>query len=290
MQKKSIESSEERNAESEQAKGQGLFGAFRALPKDSVPKALLLALIVSVVGGYLVTSSTVLLKPKYLANQERERQEYLLDIVQRQPGMQGLFETVEAELVKAQVIDLETGQPLPAIDPQTFDQRRVAKDPDQSIEIPSNRDLANIKRREKFAKVYQVKRGNEIQMIILPVYGKGFTSTLYGYLGLAADGNSVIALSFYEHAETPGLGARVGDPAWLQQWQGKKVRDPEGTLRIGVARGSIVASSPNASYEVDGISGATWTSRSVTNLLRFWLGEDGFGPYLSRLQSPEGES
>ncbi len=284
MQKKSIESSEERNAESEQAKGQGLFGAFRALPKDSVPKALLLALIVSVVGGYLVTSSTVLLKPKYLANQERERQEYLLDIVQRQPGMQGLFETVEAEQVKAQVIDLETGQPLPAIDPQTFDQRRAAKDPDQSIEIPSSRDFANIKRREKFAKVYQVETGSELKMIILPVYGKGFTSTLYGYLGLAADTNTVIALNFYEQAETPGLGARVGDSQWLQQWQGKKIRDPVGNLRIGVARGSVLASSPAAAYEVDGISGATWTSRSVTDLLRFWLGDDGFGPYLETVR------
>ncbi len=285
MQKKSIDPPGNAEVEGEPAKPAGLFGAFRALPKDSAPKALLVALIVSVIGGYLVSSSTVLLKPRYLANQEREQQAYLLEIVKRQPGMEGLFEAIEADQVSAQVVDLETGEHLPELDPGEFDQRQAAKDPAQSVAIPADRDLANIKRREKYAKIFQVRTDDELKMIILPVYGRGFTSTLHGYLGLAADGNSVVALSFYEQSETPGLGGRVSDQDWLDLWRGKKVRDPAGNVRIGVARGTVLASSPAAPYEVDGISGATWTSRSVTGLLRFWLGDDGYGPYLENLRS-----
>lgn len=290
MQKKSIDSPGNAEIEGEQAKPAGLLGAFLALPKDSTAKALLVALMVSVIGGYLVSSSNVFLKPRYLANQEREQQAYLLSIVRRQPGMEGLFDAVDADQVRAQVVDLESGRHLPERDPGEFDQRQAAKDPAQSVEIPTGRDLANIKRREKYAKIFEVRTGDELKMIILPVYGKGFTSTLYGYLGLAADGNSVIALSFYEHAETPGLGARVSDQDWLDLWRGKKVRDPAGNVRIGVARGTVLASSPAAPYEVDGISGATWTSRSVTGLLRFWLGDDGYGPYLETLRSEQTDS
>ena len=38
-------------------------------------------------------------------------------------------------------------------------------------------------------------------------------------------------------------------------------------------------------YQVDGLSGATITSRGVTNMLAFWLGETGFGPYLEQYRA-----
>ena len=61
-----------------------------------------------------------------------------------------------------------------------------------------------------------------------------------------------------------------------------KLADEEGNLRIAVVQGG--AKQP---YEVDGISGATRTGRGVANLLRFWLGELGFGPFLKRLAAGE---
>lgn len=262
--------------------------ALRTAQNNSTPKALLVALALGLIGGALVSGITGLLKPVYLENQERDKQKYLLDIVKQQPGMEELFESVDAGQVEALVVDLATGKRTQAINPDQLDQNEAAQDPNQRVEIPPEKDLANIKWRGRYAKVYHVKKNDEIEMIILPVYGKGFTSTLRGYIGLAADANTVIALSFYDHAETPGLGARVDDPKWLQQWHGKKVRDPEGNLRIGVARGNVAASSPESAYQVDGLSGATWTSRSVTNLLQFWLGDYGFEPYLRRFSAADG--
>ena len=41
-------------------------------------------------------------------------------------------------------------------------------------------------------------------------------------------------------------------------------------------------------YHVDGLSGSTLTSNGVTHLVRFWLGDHGFGPYLARYRTDRG--
>ena len=124
--------------------------------------------------------------------------------------------------------------------------------------------------------------------IILPVHGKGLWSTMYGYLALAPDGNTIRGLRFYEHAETPGLGDQVDKPAWRAQWDGKIAYGEDGEPRIEVIRGTVEPG-PGAEYQVDGLSGATLTGRGVTNLLHYWLGPDGFGPYLERFREGEAD-
>jgi Na+-transporting NADH:ubiquinone oxidoreductase subunit C len=99
----------------------------------------------------------------------------------------------------------------------------------------------------------------------------------------------VRSIQFYEHEETPGLGAEIESDAFLRQWQGKRLRDETGALRIAVAKDPVDPASPDFPYTVDGISGATRTGRSVTRLLRFWLGPDGYGPLLERLAAQGGE-
>jgi Na+-transporting NADH:ubiquinone oxidoreductase subunit C len=136
--------------------------------------------------------------------------------------------------------------------------------------------------------VHLVLEGARVELVVLPVHGEGFVSTLYGYLALDGDLNSIRSLVFFEHAETPGLGAQIEDPRWLAKWRGKLVRDAEGRIRIRVAPDAVAPDAPDAVHEVDGITGATYTGEGVTNLLRFWLGEDGFGPFLRRLETHGG--
>lgn len=267
--------------------GGGLLRRLRDLPNDSPAKTILVALAVCLVCSAVVAGTAVLLRPLQLANQERERQRHVMEIVERLPGMDALFETaaVGQVEVEAEVIELATGAAVREIDPATYDQRKAAKDPRTSVVIPPKRDIAGIKRRARYATVYLVRKDGQIALIILPVHGAGYQSTLYGYLALEGDANTVVALSFFEHGETPGLGAGVDDPEWREQWQDKKLRDEDGRLRIAVAEGHVDPTAPAAPYEVDGLSGATRTSQGVTDLLRFWLGEDGFGPFLRRIQS-----
>jgi Na+-transporting NADH:ubiquinone oxidoreductase subunit C len=62
-------------------------------------------------------------------------------------------------------------------------------------------------------------------------------------------------------------------------------------VQISVVRGAVDASDPGARHSVDGLSGATITSRGVHDMLRYWLGENGYGHYLDRLRaSKQGEA
>mgnify|MGYP000277106498 CR=1 FL=1 len=78
------------------------------------------------------------------------------------------------------------------------------------------------------------------------------------------------------------IGSRIQEPAWEALWPGTEYAGPDGEIRVEVVRGK--ADEP---WGVDGISGATRTSNGVSNLVRFWLGPDGYGPFLTRLASGE---
>jgi Na+-transporting NADH:ubiquinone oxidoreductase subunit C len=123
-----------------------------------------------------------------------------------------------------------------------------------------------------------------IERIILPVHGKGLWSTLYGFMALDADGNTIRRLAFYEHGETPGLGGEVDNPRWIALWDGKKVYDEDFDPEIQVIKGQVTPNTANADYKVDGLSGATITARGVSNLVRYWMGDHGYKSYLKRLQ------
>jgi len=146
-------------------------------------------------------------------------------------------------------------------------------------------DTASIKRQPKYATVYLARNeAGEVETIVLPINGYGLWSTLYGFLALKTDLNTVVGLGFYEHAETPGLGGEVDNPKWKSLWPGKKVFGENGNVKIELVKGSVDPASPNADYQVDGLAGATLTSRGVSHLVQFWLGENGFGPFLAKLK------
>ena len=78
----------------------------------------------------------------------------------------------------------------------------------------------------------------------------------------------------------------VDNPHCNASWPVKIVyRD--GAVAIGLVKGAADPASANASWEVDGLAGATLTARGITNLVQFWLGENGFEPFLNNLKSGE---
>jgi Na+-transporting NADH:ubiquinone oxidoreductase subunit C len=255
---------------------------FRDAPNDGAGKTLAVALMVALVSAVVVSATAVSLKPLQVANLERERQARMAEMVARLPGMESMLAEAGVDSLEARIVDLATGTLTGDLDPATFDQRAAAADPETSTELADEVDIAGLGRRANHAPVFLVRRGDALALIVLPVSGAGYESTLYGYLALDGDANTVAGLTFYEQGETPGLGARIQDPAWQALWPGKQIADEDGEIRISVVRGQ--ASGP---FEVDGISGATRTSTGVSNLLRFWLGENGFGPFLRRIREGE---
>ena len=187
--------------------------------------------------------------------------------------------------MEARVVSLQTGSYVEDVDANAFDQRRAAKDPETSRTAPEN--PARVRRVPDLARIYLYSEGEELQAIVLPIEGMGLWSTLYGFVAVDADLQTIRGLTYYEHGETPGLGGEVDNPRWKARWPGRRVFDDEQQVRIEVVRGN--AGPPEADpYRVDGLAGATMTSRGVTNMLRFWMGEHGFRPYLERMRRTGG--
>lgn len=255
---------------------------FLALPNDSRVKTLGVALLVALVSATVVSVTAVTFKPLQLANLERQRQARMEAMIATLPGMADILREAGADLLETMLVDLDTASFETDIDPADYDQRAAASDPALSRALPREVDVANIGRRANLALVYILRRDEAIALIVLPVRGSGYQSTIYAYLALEADLDTVAALTVYEQGETPGLGSRVENPAWQALWPGKNIADETGAIRISVVRGQ--ASGP---HEVDGITGATRTMTGITNMLQFWLGDHGFGPFLARLRAGE---
>ena len=255
-----------------------------SLSNDSLEKTIAVALSLSFVCAILVSFSAVALKPLQIENKAMDMKKNILDVAGLLTEDTDIHQAF-AELVEEKLVDLETGDYVEDMDPAKYDQRKAVKDPELSVAIPPEKDIAHIRRRAKIAKVYLVKKGNKIDSIILPVHGYGLWSTMYGFLALEADGQTVKSINFYDQAETPGLGGEVVNPNWRALWKGKKVYDENGNVALTLVKGNVDPSKPDAVYKVDGLAGATLTSNGVSNLIKFWMGEDGFKRYLDKIRS-----
>ena len=250
--------------------------------KESLGGIVSVALALCVVCSIVVSAAAVVLKPAQEVNKTRDLKRNILMAA----GLYDAGLTIEEQFqrVDSRVVDISTGQYATDIDPEGFDQRAAAKDPATSVTLDSDADIANIIRQSRYAMVYLVNdEAGDLSKVILPVHGYGLWSTLYGFVALESDGNTIAGLGFYEHKETPGLGGEVDNPRWKDLWKGKQVyRD--GAVAISVVKGSVDQGSDAANWQVDGLSGATLTSRGVSNLVQYWLGENGFEPYLRNLR------
>jgi len=253
-----------------------------ALSNDDPRKIVGVAVVLCLVCSIVVSATAIGLRPLQEANKLQEKRRNILQVAGlMQPGadIDELFEQIDARIV-----DLRTGSFSDAVDPDDYDQREAVRDPDMSAVVPTEQDIASIKRKAHFATVYLVKdEAGAVSTVIIPVHGYGLWSTLYGYLAVKPDGREVVGLQFYEHAETPGLGGEVDNPNWRAKWPEKLLYDETGTVRVEVVKGAA-SSGPEGVHQVDGLAGATLTSRGVSNLMRYWVGENGFGPFLKNLQ------
>ncbi|MBU0553848.1 Na(+)-translocating NADH-quinone reductase subunit C [Myxococcota bacterium] len=247
---------------------------------------------VCLVCSVLVSGAAVALKDRQEANKVLDRQQKVLSVAGLLEGkslspeeIQGLF----SKRIQARVVDLKTGE-YADMDAASFDQRKATKEPSTSQAAPAN--LGGIARVPKHALIYQlVAEGDpkQVELLILPITGKGLWSTLYGFLALAPDTNTIKGITFYEHGETPGLGGEIENKQWTDKWVGRKAFTADWAPAIEVIKGA--AGTPEATpHKIDGLSGATLTGRGVTYLVQFWLGEHGFGAYLTQLRAKGSKS
>ena len=253
--------------------------------QGSVFYNLVFAALVCVACAVVVSSSAVALRERQAVNRTLDMQRNVLVAA----GLAAPGEALEAGEIEARfapirqvVIDRETGAAAD-VDPAGFDPRAAAADPGASRAAPPND--AGLQRVADRMLVYELRdEAGALDLVVLPVHGLGLWGILYGFVALDADLETIRGLTYYEHKETPGLGGEVDNPRWKGLWDGRKAFGPGGAPVIEVIKG---AAGPPADdpHRVDGLAGATMTSRGVTNMLRFWLAEQGFGPYLEVLRT-----
>ena len=251
---------------------------------DSISKTFSVALALCIVCAVVVSSAAVILRPTQEVNK-------LLDLksnILASAGLlkQGVSIETQFEQISTRIVDLETGRFTDAVDAASYDQRKASKDPALSIALDPKQDPAKIKRRANYATVYLLETEQGIEKIILPIKGYGLWSTLYGFLALESDLQTVAGIGFYEHTETPGLGGEIDNPRWKAGWVGKQAYR-QGDVVINVLKGKVDMSREGADSQIDGLAGATLTTRGVDNLVRYWLGDEGFRPLINYLKAGE---
>ncbi len=250
--------------------------------KDSISYIFTVAFAVCLVCAVIVSTAAVSLRPLQVKNKEIDFKQNILaaaGLLEDGKSVEELFSQIETRLV-----NIESGRFSDEFDIDVFDPVKATKDPSFTSKLENGTDIASIKRREKFTEVYLVRNpAGDIDTVILPIRGYGLWSTLWGFIALEKDFNTVVGLGFYSHAETPGLGGEVDNPKWKSQWPGKKIVDESGKLAIKVTKGG--QADTTSPYQVDGLSGATLTTTGVDNLVHFWLGENGFKPFLENLKA-----
>lgn len=241
-------------------------------------------LVLAFVCSALVAGAAVGLRPMQEANRILDQKKHILyaaGLYDSGKSIEEMFSPVETR-----VVELATGSYVgeDVVDPTNFKQARAAFTDEFGRPLTGDEDIAKLKRVEKYSVVYLVKNGDKTEQIILPVRGKGLWSTMYAYVSLDADMSTIKGVSFYEHGETPGLGGEIENIAWQSSWQDKKIYSEAGDVALGFAKGKAATTDEAVVHEIDGLSGATLTTKGVDNLMEFWFSDQGFKPFISLMK------
>ncbi len=254
-------------------KKMGMWARFKAVPRGNPIKTMVITIAICLVGSVFVTMAAVSLRPIQNVNKLNEKRINILRVAGLYDETKSIDEMFKS--IKPIVVDLRTGDYTTDVS-TSFDERAAVRNPLLSKKLSRHVDIASIKRQSFYQVVYLLKDGyGSYSQVIIPIHGYGLWSTLYGFMGVGMDGNTINGLRFYSHSETPGLGGEVDNPAWQKKWEGKKIYDNSNILAISVVKGQS-----SGNNQVDALSGASLTSAGVNNLVRFWVGERGFGPFL----------
>lgn len=252
---------------------------------DSISKTLIVVISLCLVCAIVVSTAAVQLRPAQLANKKLDSQINILRSVGLIEGsapaarVAELFDTH----IETRLVNLATGEFDANCDracAEAFDYRKALK---EGRSLSSVEDVASIRRISDYAPVYlSFDTERNLKAIVLPVHGYGLWSTMHAFLALETDGNTIINLNYYEQGETPGLGGEIENPRWRAQFIGKRLTNEQGELALTILKPGNA--DPQSAYQVDGLSGATLTANGVQNTFSFWVSENGFGPFLSRVR------
>ncbi len=220
--------------------------------KNSNRFILIFSFIMVIVVAVVLATASITLSPLQNRNVRLEKMQNILSSV----GVQSHPDEAEAMfddyIIQQLVLD---------INGKIADSGSAAFDIDLKKEMDKDRNGQGDK---KLFPLFVCKKQMDT-LYIIPVRGKGLWGPIWGYISLENDKNTVYGASFGHKGETPGLGAEIETAAFQEQFKGKKILDDQGGfVSVKVMKGGAHAGN---THEVDAISGATVTSRGVSEML-----------------------
>ena len=251
---------------------------------DSVTKTLGVAFVICLVCSLVVSFAAVNLRDLQKENATNNQSIKILQAAKIYDS--SIDVKIQFSKLEMKYVDFNSGKILNSYENfviEDYDQLKSTRNPNLSTSLSASEDIAIIKNRENVGKFFIVRNeDSSIDKLILPIRGYGLWGTLYGYMAIEEDFNTVAGLEFYDHKETPGLGAEVDNPKWKAIWPGKKIYEND-EVKLAVMKGKVETDDANIDYKVDGLSGATLTSRGVTNMITYWFGESGYAKLFKEL-------
>ena len=236
---------------------------------------LVVALVLCLACSILVSTVAVVLKPQQIANKELDKKKNILSAAGLLPEkataamIQEKFKAFEPKFV-----DVETG--------------RYVTDVDTKAEVSREDAPAGLASINQYQEIYVYSPNGTPELYVLPVYGPGLWGAMYAFLVVEGDLNTIKGLSFYTHKETPGLGAKVEQDDWKALWKGKHAYTSDNDVNIIVGSKNLAPGVSKAKDGfIDGLSGATLTTKGVNDLIRFWLGDAGFALFIKNAKAGE---
>ena len=265
------------------------------MPRDSIGNILRVSVLLCLVCSIGVSVAAVGLRSLQDRNATLDRQKNVLlatgnfeaEDVAALSGEE-ITEIFE-ENITTHYVEVGTGNEVPESalpDGENYDPRAAAQSSEFHVTLPKEAsELLGIDAVAPYYAIYEVRDDQgQVDCYVLPIFGTGLWSTMYGFLALEPDLTTIRGINFYEHGETPGLGGEIENEGWKAIWPGKVAFNEAGEPQIEVIKGSVSENDPAGDHKIDGLAGATITSNGVEHAVNFWLGDEGFGKFLDKLK------
>ena len=213
------------------------------MKKDSNLYTIGFSILITLICGVIVSFVSISLQERRLQNEKLEERYHLLKSlkVQSLPKDASNFDQI-AYLYHMHILENH-------LDEQGFLIRKS--------DMPDN---------EKYYTFYIYLEDNRIKGYVFPLNGQGLWGKIKGFLALEEDGQTIKGVSFFQHKETPGLGAQISSDKFANRFIGKKVWDQKKGI-LNTPKITNFDKTKDKDFQIDGITGATKTCNAVTDIL-----------------------
>ncbi len=227
-----------------------------AVNKDSNSYTFVFAIVLITVVGTILALLSMGLKPLQAKNDEVKKKLDVLSALMTPKEMETIDRSNAAEIFE-KYVNLD--------DALVLDANGNVKEGLKAFDINIRREYKDkkLKEADRNYPLFIAKKDGKT-FYIIPMVGKGLWGPVWGNVCLGEDMKTIEGASFGHQGETPGLGAEISQPFFVNRWIGEQISDENNEFsKFEIVKDGSGAAMPS---RVDGITGGTITSVGVQEM------------------------